>query len=303
MTLPGATYLWWAGLCVVSLVNVAIWLRTARWLALRTHPSPQEASWRKLQLILAAGYVLGCAYRSVLPVFDVPRQTLFDTQFSSALIGRSVATVAELCFAAQWALLLQATGRALARPTLVLIARHILPLIVFAELCSWYSVLTTSNLGHVFEESLWAVCAALVTACLVTSWSRTSWRERPVLALGCALAAVYTAYLVLVDVPMYWARWVSDEASGRAYLGLAEGVVDAWSRWTATDHWDSWRTEVVWMSLYFSVGVWMSLGLVAMPMLQPAAVRLPSPGPANGRPAWRKRSAVSMLPADPGGRP
>jgi hypothetical protein len=122
----------------------------------RRQPSihPDTYALRKLQLLLSAGYVFGCAFRSFVPVFDVPRLCLFDSWLSSVIVGRSVATLAELCFAAQWALLLHETSRAtkssLGRTT----AMAVVPMIAIAEIFSWYSVLSTSNLGHVFEETL-----------------------------------------------------------------------------------------------------------------------------------------------------
>ena len=47
-------------------------------------------------LLFCAAYVFGCAFRSFLPRADVQRICLFDTWLSSAFIGRSVATVAEV---------------------------------------------------------------------------------------------------------------------------------------------------------------------------------------------------------------
>ena len=41
---------------------------------------------------------------------DVQRICLFDTWLSSVVVGRSVATVAEICFAAQWAIILHQLG-------------------------------------------------------------------------------------------------------------------------------------------------------------------------------------------------
>src|ERR1700743_3820576 len=66
-----------------------------------------------ITLVVCSGgvYVVWCAYRSVFPVFDVPRQCLVDSWLSSVLIGRFVATCAELCFVAQWALLLREAAR------------------------------------------------------------------------------------------------------------------------------------------------------------------------------------------------
>ena len=61
--------------------------------------------------------------------------------------GRSVATVAELCFAAQWALLMHAGSRSAGGVRWACVAQAVLPMIVLAEICSWHAVLTTSNLG------------------------------------------------------------------------------------------------------------------------------------------------------------
>ena len=79
--------------------------------------------------------MFGCAYRSVLPVFDVQRLCMFDTWLSSVIVGRSVATLAELCFAAQWALVLHGTARLAGSRPVRGVARAVLPLIVLAELC------------------------------------------------------------------------------------------------------------------------------------------------------------------------
>ena len=36
------------------------------------------------------------------------------------------------------------------------------PLIAIAQICCWHAVLTTSNRGHVFENSLWGISATLI---------------------------------------------------------------------------------------------------------------------------------------------
>ena len=138
-----------------------------------------------------------------------------------------------------------------------------MPSIVLAEACSWYSVLTTSNIGHVIEESIWGWAALMLVASLATVWPLCSRRRRHWLALWCAAGVIYVAFMFMVDVPMYWSRWLADEASGRVYLTLAQGVIDASSRWVVSSRWEVWKTEVVWMSLYFSVAVWISIALAA----------------------------------------
>lgn len=262
-------YVWWAALSAVSVFNIAAWVASARWLARHGAGLPAEQqALRRLQLLLAAGYVFGCAWRSLFPVFDVPRLALFDTPLASAFVGRSVATVAELCFAAQWALILRESARRMDSGFARVAARQIVPLIAIAEICSWYSVLTTSNLGHVFEETLWGFCAVLVVASLAAFWPRCTRSQRPMLALWGVAGLGYIAYMFAVDVPMYWQRWLADEANGRVYLGLLRGVADASGRWVVSTDWGIWKHEAVWMSLYFSVGVWISIGLVHVPVLQ-----------------------------------
>lgn len=249
---------WWTFLCGIAALNVAAWLLSARWLhrqgAVR-HPAV------RLHLWLSAVYVAGCAWRSVLPVFDIERQVLVDSALSSVLVGRSVATVAELCFAAQWALLLAESARSVRARWGLASARAIVPMIVVAELCSWHAVLTTSNLGHVIEESLWGAAGAVAALTMAALAPRHAGRARAALVAAALAGAAYVAYMAAVDVPMYWARWLADEAAGRGGLGLAAGVADAAGRWTVSHRWADWHGEVVWMSLYFSVAVWLSIAL------------------------------------------
>ncbi len=262
---------WWFFLCTVAGFNILAWTLSAAALERRQATlSPEDYYSRRLQLLLSAGYVLGCAYRSALPVYDVPRMVMFDTWLSSVIVGRSVATFAELCFAAQWALMLReisrATGSGVGRVT----AKVMVPLIAIAEVFSWYSVLTTSNIGHVLEESIWALSAGLLVMSLLWIWPRCSASARPLLAAWCAAGIAYVAFMFLVDVPMYWGRWLADEASGRGYLSITQGLLDVSERWIVSHRWQDWQHEVAWMSLYFSVAVWLSIALVHAPVWERA---------------------------------
>src|SRR5262249_44708275 len=106
----------------------------------------------ELMLLLCAAYVFGCAFRSFLPRADVQRICLFDTWLSSVALGRSVATVAEVCFAAQWVIVLRQLGAMTGAETALNIASVVLPLIVIAECFSWYAVLTPYCLGRAIEN-------------------------------------------------------------------------------------------------------------------------------------------------------
>ncbi len=257
------TVVWWELLCAVSVFNVLAWAATsalAHRKSLTLHPLARQSM--RLQMLLSAGYVLGCAYRSAFPVYDVGRLVLVDTWLSSVVVGRSVATVAELCFAAQWATLMRSIAQANEHRLGLAVARLVMPMIIVAELCSWHAVLTTSNLGHVFEESLWGLCAGALVSSLVLVWPRCSREQRPAMAAAVAIGVAYVVYMFRVDVPMYWTRWLAETQQHRVPLTLAQGLIDASARWTVTHRWSDWQSEVVWMSLYFSVAVWLSIGLV-----------------------------------------
>ena len=215
----------------------------------------------KIQLALSCVYVLGCAYRSVLPVYDIPRLGLFDTFLSSVLVGRSVATIAELSFAAQWALMFNATAESTGSSVARMVSLLIMPLITTAEICSWTAVLTTSNLGHVFENSLWGVSAALGVVAIASIIPRCAPARRPAMVAWCVAGALYVAFMFSFDVPTYAGRWLADQAAGKHYLTLAQGLQDV-AQWHVSYRWEDWKTEVVWMSLYFSAAVWISISLI-----------------------------------------
>jgi hypothetical protein len=257
---------WGSLLCTVAAFNIVFLVLSGMALRRRAPLLSAEAyATRRRLLLLSAIYVLGCAFRSVFLVYDVPRICQIDSWLSSVMVGRSVATIAELSFVAQWALLLRESSHAAGSSLGKVSALALVPLIIIAEACSWYSVLTTSNIGHVAEESIWGLSAALLVAGLMALWPRCTASRRALLAALGAVGLIYVAYMFLVDVPMYWSRWVADEAVGRPYLSITQGVRDVSRHWVVSHRWQDWKSEMVWMSLYFSVAVWISISLVHAP--------------------------------------
>jgi hypothetical protein len=268
---------WWGLLTSVSGANIAIWLllysrfhegsiggfagTSGIELLLLQIGSPTTAPGTELMLLLSAGYVFGCAFRSFLPRADVQRICLFDTWLSSVAVGRSVATVAELCFAAQWAILLHQLGRLTGSDTVSNIALAIVPLILIAECFSWYAVLTTNYLHNAIENSIWAVAFLLVGIGLGRLLPGFSGAARVVLIAALVGIVFYLAFLMTIDVPMYLSRWRAEAASGSRRLHPLEGLRDVSTRWVVTHDLAHWKDEIAWMSLYFSMAVWASLAL------------------------------------------
>jgi hypothetical protein len=247
---------WWhASLRTVAVLNATLWVLAA--IAVSRLPVANDAAaW---QLLLSAGYVAGCAFRSLLPVVDIPRLVLVDSRLSSVFIGRSVATVAELCFAAQWALLLSHVARLSGNSFAQLVSLAVLPLILLAEGFSWYAVLTTRQRAHAVENSLWGISAALVVAAMLVIGPHALAPYYVPTVVG---GAAYVAFIFIYDVPMYWSRWLADQASGRKYLSVAGGLVEVRLRWAVSHRLEDWKNEIPWMSLYFTFGVWSSIWLV-----------------------------------------
>lgn len=250
---------WWATLTLVSGVNVVAWILMYR--QLHEAGNAGRVPGMEIMLVLSAAYVFGCAFRSLLPRADVQRICLFDTWLSSVAVGRSVATVAEVCFAAQWTMILLQLGRMSGAETAVNAAWVIVPLILIAECFSWYAVVTTNYFYNAVENSIWAVAFFIIGVGICRLFPDFDGAVR--VALGVALAGivVYLAFLMTVDVPMYLKRRRADVASGNRCLGALEGLRDVNRRWVVTHDLAEWREEIAWMSLYFSAAVWASLAL------------------------------------------
>jgi hypothetical protein len=153
--LPGGLRAWWLALGGVSLFNVGLLAKF--WSAHLKKSYYQSRGAYLLQrrlLELSTVFVLGCAFRALLPRADTQRITLFDTPLSSILVGRSVATAAELAFVAQWAILLETFARPAQLNSIVRFSKVLLPAILVAEVCSWRGVLSANNFWHFLEESV-----------------------------------------------------------------------------------------------------------------------------------------------------
>jgi hypothetical protein len=252
---------WWALLTLVSGINIATWFLLYRYLLEPQAGGAGRAFGIELMLLLCAGYVFGCAFRSLLPRADVQRICLFNTWLSSVVVGRSVATIAELCFAAQWAMILYQLGAMTGAGTTLNAAWIIVPLIVIAECFSWHAVLTKNYLGHAIENSIWAAAFFIVGVGLCRLLPEFDGIVCVVLVVAIVGITVYLAFLATIDVPMYLKRWRTEVASGGRLLKPLEGLRDATVRWVVTHDFAEWKDEIAWMSLYFSAAVWASLGL------------------------------------------
>src|SRR5215467_10801104 len=185
---------WWQFLCAVSAANILLWTLVAGGL------SREANAYQFKQLILSGLFVAACAFRSVLPRIDVERLCLWDSPFSSVFLGRSVATIAEICFALQCALLLFKLSHSTGASIIGTIGLTVLPIILVAELACWFAVVTLNHIGHAVEELLWSIMVVLVAAGTVI-YSHQTGNGLPLwVAIGLIAAAGTTALIVFVDI-------------------------------------------------------------------------------------------------------
>ncbi len=248
--------LWRLVLGGAAVLNLALWL-SSRGQAVDAYGTRQ---W-----LLCGVFTAVCAFRSFLPRIDLERFVLVDHRLSCVFIGRSLATVAEVCFAAQVALALREVSVQAGLSGIAAYAALVVPLLAAAQVFCWYSVATLNHGGHAVEESLWTVTHAGSGLCMALAYPHAPPALKPFAALGAVLAAGFVAFMVCVDVPMYVRRWRAGRAAGASYLPLMAGLRDAWSRRVVTRRWEDWKEEVAWLTMYFSFAVWVSLAMVRLP--------------------------------------
>ena len=250
----------------VAILNVILLLISRKMLQ-RKLPQMSAAveTIRNWQFYLASIYTIGCGFRSILPRGDVRRIVLVDHWISAIAIGRTVATVAELAFVAQWAYILKEIGIGAGNKNAIWASKVIVPLIFVAECFSWYACTTTNFFGTMVEESLWAVAATITLAAFVTSRPRYSGPQKNFLSAGIICAFGYVIYMITVDIPAYATRWIEDQATGKTYSTLKDGFIEVATVWKQTYAQADWQYEFIWMSLYFSVAVWISIYIMNGP--------------------------------------
>jgi len=246
---------WWACLKAIAVFNILVWVVTCLPLA----GGKATLTWH---VGLSGVYVAVCAFRSWRPRVDVERYCLVDSPLSSVFVGRGAATIAEVCFAVQVALVLHQIGVAAHVPGIITASYLVVPPLALAQVFCWYSVLTLDHLGHAVEESLWAATMSMAGVCLAVASRHLDGGLSWLVAVWAALAAGFAVFMAVVDIPMYLRRLRRARRERQPFLSLRDGLRDARSRRIHTTEWVVWRPEVAWLTGYFSLAVWISLSFV-----------------------------------------
>ena len=127
--------------------------------------------------------------------------------------------------------------------------------------------MTRNFLLHAVENSLWTLAAVLGVLAFGSLRSVVDARAARFIVTVLICGAAYVAFMTLVDVPMYLARWHEALAAGHPTLSLSEGMQEIVARCTVVRDRASWSDDIPWLTLYFSTAVWISLALPHAPLL------------------------------------
>mmetsp|Transcript_77887 Transcript_77887/g.137312 ORF Transcript_77887/g.137312 Transcript_77887/m.137312 type:complete len:318 (-) Transcript_77887:355-1308(-) len=264
--------LWQRCLFIVAILNFAMWWRITQ------YPGhiPQH-KW------LCLAFILGCALRGSMPRVDVERTCFYDSFLSTPLIGRTVATVAEMCYIKQ----VQMVAMVVQLKDIPNPSKWVVMAIAVAETSSWLGVTTTFQLFHAVEESIWTLSVlSMVIYSFIFYWRRrktVGWvdfllhlqdrNEATCTAYWMVVIGVpYICFMCYIDVPMYITRYLQDTADGKTYFGVVEGLVDTASCKVVTQSYNAWKEEIPWMTGYFTFFVWTSIRML-MPVQRYGLIR------------------------------
>lgn len=290
------TLRWWMILSTIAIINIGLWTYSYVILTSATNDDDDDQQdiatgskiindssisshvdddstahhpYQRYHLFLSGIYVFVCAYRSFLPRIDLERYCLFDTRLSSIFLGRLAATVAELAFSMQLALFLYHIGEVHDHPYTQHLALCLVPAIAIAQCFCWCGVVTLNHLYHAIEESIWAVSSLFIgmaMLALAIHQPECCFRVGIVGMVGCT---AFFIFMCTVDVPMYVRRWretrqhmMRSKEKKFVYMNSFEGSIDAMERRVVTKSWKVWKEETLWLTLYFSTAVWLSLLLI-----------------------------------------
>lgn len=275
------TMTWWTVLTSIALLNCALWTLTYQSLMKNDNSSLStnrlsSNPYTRYHLILSGIYTFVCSYRSLLPRIDLERICLFDTQWSSIFLGRASATIAEVSFGAQLALFLQERSHGHNHVLSYIFSYFIVPLLTTAQGFCWYGLLSQNHLSHAIEESIWAFTIGSIGICLIPFIVYQSGHVVWQALLGVLMSIMYCTFMLAVDVPMYLTRWRENNKEPRIQMkgkqeyhfsvGISKrSIYDSWERRVVTKDWKVWKSEVSWLTGYFSFAVWTSIALCHFP--------------------------------------
>lgn len=260
--------LWNSSLSLVSIINIIV--ITYYYFNYRKTMDKQHT----FMTILVMIYVYVCAIRSIWPREEHGSLCFYDNIISTPMMGRSLATIAELSFVLFLVILTNTFLTDSLNITKIkninyLIKTNLIlfPLIFLAQLCCWIGVATKRAGWNAIEESLWSIFAILkivIYSALLYYINQKNISNPKIkflkllLPILIILYIIYALYMICVDVPMY----VNKSKKNNKFYNFINGLKELNICKNITHSFKEWESEIVWMTGYFTFAVWFCLAML-----------------------------------------
>ena len=277
------TIIWWLALSIISILNI-IFICT--YIASLKNINKTQIYLFTFSFI----YTIVCAIRAIWPRKDVEQICLFDFKISSIMIGRSLATIAEISYILLILLVFNIITKNISIITkkkkryLLILINIVLLLIIIAQIFCWLGLITKYYIWNALEESLWTVSALIliVVSCILyksLNLRKTKKTKKinsllAFLKVFIIISIIYVIFMCVVDIPMYYNRW---KKSYNRNISLNDFVNDFKKynkRLTLNNFYnlhkcktinrdiDVWKYEIPWLTGYFTFGVWTTYAII-----------------------------------------
>ena len=241
--------IWWSILFFISIINILIGIYFYN----KTFLVNNDLNLFKLVLV----YIFVCALRATFPKKDVSGVCFYDSVFSYPILGRAFATVAEICIIIFISTIYKYIANdILKNKTILFLYDLIILFVIIAQLFCWSGAITKCYLYNAIEESIWTLCAFILTILNIYLLSYDNKKYSSILKFSIIFGVIYLFYMICFDIPMYYNNFKLDKSKK---LSILKGLKSMCKCTKVTKLYTDWNDEIIWQSGYFSVCVWGAL--------------------------------------------
>jgi hypothetical protein len=221
--------------------------------------------------ILVAIYVLVCAIRSLWPRLDTKCTCVFNNKISSPLVGRSLATIAEMAFIILIVMITntilnivqKSIGNTHFIETLKILNLMIIPTIFIAQLTCWYGITTKNYFWEIIEGALWTYSIGILFIVYFYIYIKTVGKNisnnrvrfiTPFLPYILIITAFHLLFMFLNYMPLMFKNNLLNKNHIPFWQGLSELSCNKVSK-----KYKDWKKDIPWLTGYFSISVWVSI--------------------------------------------
>jgi len=211
-------------------------------------------------------YVLVCAVRSIWPRVDGKYLCCYDNLISTPLVGRILATMAEISFGLFIVMVSNDVIRSLNLENedwLILINSGLVFVITIAQIFCWVGIVTSDPNYNAIEESLWTVFGIskfIMYTYIFAKISKTNNinanKIKKIIPIILISTLAYITFMVVRDVPMYIEN-AKNHVGG--YNSLPVGLKKLSKCIEVTHSYKKWKDDIPWLTGYFTLTVWTSM--------------------------------------------